>query len=219
MHPRIKDLLIAIVCYINEHDGYVTKTKLLKLVYLFDVEFYRLNRHLFTGFNWKFFHLGPWTREFDPIVDEIVRNGALLETQSARSEYDTRFFKTESRLDFSSLFPTFRDETALRVVLNTWGDRSTGEILDYVYFRTEPMEHGIRNEALDFSVIPEDRPEKYVRSSSGTPSRQITAMRKEFAERIASLQERQGEKRFQFTPPQYDDEFVNAMAKLDVADA
>ena len=219
MNPRIKDLLVAIVSYINAHDGYVTKTKLLKLLYLFDVEFYRRNRRVFTGFSWKFFHLGPWTREFDPIVDDLVRNGALLEVHSAKSEYDTKFFKAETRLDFSSLFSSFNDEAALRIVLNTWGDRSTGEILDYVYFRTEPMEHGIRNEALDFSLIPEDRPEKYVRSSSGASSRKIIALKKEFAERAAALQKSQGEKRFQFTPPRYDDEFVNAMAKLDVADA
>jgi hypothetical protein len=219
MHPRIKDLLVAMVSFVNEHDGYVTKTKLLKLVYLFDVEFYRRNRRLFTGFNWKFFHLGPWTREFDPIVDDLVRRGVLLEVQSAKSEYDTKFFKAETPLDFSSLFSSIHEEAALRIVLNTWGDRSTGEILDYVYFRTEPMEHGIRNEVLDFSLIPEDRPEKYVRSSSGASSRQIIALKKEFAERVASLQKSQGEKRFQFTPPRYDDEFANAMAKLDIADA
>jgi hypothetical protein len=219
MHPRIKDLLVAIVSYIHEHDGYVTKTKLLKLVYLFDVEFYRRNRRLFTGFNWKFFHLGPWTREFDPIVDDLVRSGALLEVQSTKSEYDTKFFRAETPLDFSSLFSSFDDEASLRIVLNAWGDRSTGEILDHVYFRTEPMEQGIRNEVLDFSLIPEGRPEKYVRSSSGKSSRQIIALKKEFAERVASLPKSQGEKRFRFTPPRYDDEFVNAMAKLDVADA
>ena len=42
-------------------DGsYFTKTKLLKLLYLFDVEYYRIHRIIFfTGFSWKFYHLGP----------------------------------------------------------------------------------------------------------------------------------------------------------------
>src|SRR5207245_3318741 len=124
--------------------------------------------------------------------------------------YDTKFFKTETPLDFSSLFTSFDDEASLRIVLNAWGDRSTGEILDHVYFRTEPMERGIRNEVLDFSLIPEDRPDKYVRSSSGASSRQIIALKKEFAERVASLQKSQGDKRFQFTPLRYDEEFVKA---------
>lgn len=219
MHPKIKDLLTAIVSYINEHDGYVTKTKLLKLVYLFDVEFYRQNRRLFTGFNWKFFHLGPWTREFDPIVDDLVKSGVLLEIPARQSEYDTKFFRAESPSDFSKLFSNFQEEAPLRTILNTWGDRSTGEILDHVYFRTEPMENGIRNEPLDFSLIPEGRPERYVRSSSGAQTRQIIAMKKEFAERMAALQKNEQQKRFEFTPPKYDDEFAKAMAKLDIAEA
>ena len=39
----------AIVSYVNEHKGYVTKTKLLKLLYLFDVEFFL---HQSPHFHW-----------------------------------------------------------------------------------------------------------------------------------------------------------------------
>ena len=67
MDKRLADLLVAIVSYVTTHDGYVTKTKLLKLLYLLDVEFYRAHGQMFTGFNWKYFHLGPWTDEFDPL--------------------------------------------------------------------------------------------------------------------------------------------------------
>src|SRR4051794_12914777 len=104
MNPQVKQLIPAMVSFINEHDGYVTKTKLLKLLYLFDVEFYRAHRRLFTKFSWKFFHLGPWAREFDPIVNDLVTTGVLLQVESTRQEYDAKFLKTESRLDFSKLF-------------------------------------------------------------------------------------------------------------------
>ncbi|HLI63851.1 MAG TPA: hypothetical protein VKV05_10650 [Terriglobales bacterium] len=218
MNQQVKQLIPAMVSFINDHGGYVTKTKLLKLLYLFDVEFYRTNRRLFTEFNWKFFHLGPWTREFDPIVDDLVAQGALLQVENTKAEYDTRFFRTESPSDFSRLFPTFKDEAALRTVLNTWADRTTGEILDYVYFHTEPMEYGIRNEPLDFSLIPHERPEKYSRSASGASHREIVAAKKELLAKIAALQKPQAETRFEFTPPRYDDEFLNAMAKLDAAE-
>jgi hypothetical protein len=59
----VDNLIQAIVTWIAEHDGYATKTKLLKLLYLFDVEYYRQHRYTFTGFGWKFFHLGPWAAE------------------------------------------------------------------------------------------------------------------------------------------------------------
>ena len=81
------------------------------------------------------------------------------------------------------------------------------------------MENGIRNEPLDFSLIPEGRPEKYVRSASGTPTRQISAMKKDFAQRMATIQQSEPNKGFEFTPPKYDDEFAKAIAKLDIAEA
>jgi hypothetical protein len=218
MNLQFKQIIPAMVSYVNDHGGYVTKTKLLKLIYLFDVEYFRVNRRTFTGFTWKFFHLGPWAREFDPLLDELVGAGILLESQSTRPEYDKRFLRTDSPYDFSPLFANFRDESAMRTVLSTWAESSTGEILDYVYFRTEPMEHGIRNEPLDFSVIPEDRPEKYVRPSSGASAKQIARMKEDFASRISALQQLHPPKTFDFAPPSYDDEFRAAIAKLDAAD-
>lgn len=60
----------------------MTKTKLLKLLYLFDIEYYRAHQQTFTSFGWKFFHLGPWATEFDPALDELVAKGTLLQQRS-----------------------------------------------------------------------------------------------------------------------------------------
>jgi hypothetical protein len=87
MNAQTKQLVPGIVSYVTDHHGYVTKTKLLKILYLFDIEYYRTNRRTFTGFDWKFFHLGPWTPEYDPLISDLVVNGVLLEQQSLRSEY------------------------------------------------------------------------------------------------------------------------------------
>jgi hypothetical protein len=212
MNRTLEQLIPAIVSYVNEQKGYVTKTKLLKLLYLFDVEFFRTNRRTFTGFEWKFFHLGPWTSEYEPIVNGLVANGVLLEQLSSRSEYDTKFFRSSEQHDLSKLFTSFADESVLRRVLNTWAENSTGEILDYVYFRTEPMEHGIRNERLDFAHIQQEAPARYVRSSSGANQKDIRRLRKELASRLNSIETR---KRFEFTPPKYDDQFQAEMDRLE----
>src|ERR1700730_1177960 len=70
--PNIEKLMAAIVTWVVGQGSYVTKTKLLKLLYLFDVEYYRAHRQTFTGFGWKFFHLGPWAAAFDPALDQLV---------------------------------------------------------------------------------------------------------------------------------------------------
>jgi hypothetical protein len=112
----------------------------------------------------------------------------------------------------SKLFASFADEAVLRRVLNTWAENSTGEILDYVYFRTEPMEHGIRNERLDFAHIQQETPARYVRSSSGANQKDIRRLKKELASRLNSIET---PKTFEFTPPKYDDQFQAEMDRLE----
>lgn len=215
MNPSIKNLIQAIVSQVVQRGGYVTKTKLLKLLYLFDVEYYRAHRQTFTGFNWKFFHLGPWTPQFDPLIDELLRTEVLQESTSTKQDYDTKFFRTPEPRDTSGLFSTFADESILRSILNTWSDAPTGEILDYVYFRTEPMEQGIRNEALNFSCISEEKPEKYTRPKSKISGTQINKLRKDFQKNLLATVEAP---QFQFTPPRYDEEFEKAVRKIEADD-
>jgi len=216
VNPLIKNLIHAVVSQAVEKGGYVTKTKLLKLLYLLDVEYYRLHRQTYTGFNWKFFHLGPWAREFDPLIEELVRTETLLERASTKQEYDAKFFHAAEPRDTSGLFSTFADESLLRSVLNTWSEASTGEILDYVYFHTEPMEHGIRNEALDFSTVSQDKPEKYIRPQSSSSEKEIRKSRRAFQEKLGQ-QDAQPAK-FEFTPPRYDEEFAKALEKIEATD-
>src|SRR6266849_3614938 len=83
--PATDKLIVAIVTWVVDQESYVTKTKLLKLLYLFDVEYYRAHRQTFTGFSWKFFHLGPWAAEFDPTLDGLVAKAALVQQHSNSS--------------------------------------------------------------------------------------------------------------------------------------
>src|SRR5579885_2481795 len=178
MNPSLPELIVAVVSYVTEHGGYITKTKLLKLLYLFDVEFYRAHSQTFTGFQWKYFHLGPWTKEFDPLLESLLSKDELTEHVSERSEFDTRFLRSGETLDLRRAVANYKDEAILRSVLDTWGPSSTGEILDYVYFRTEPMEYGVRNESLDFSKVLQQIPGPYKRTPSDKPPAEIRALRR-----------------------------------------
>ncbi len=212
MNQNLAKLIPAIVGAVNAQGGYVTKTKLLKLLYLFDVEYYRIFRKTFTDFDWKFFHLGPWTAEYDNIINTLLQAGNLEQYQGQRTEYDVQFLRAPEYRDFSKMFATYAEEAPLRRVLNTWSEATTGEILDYVYFRTEPMEHGFRNAKLDFSHVSTEQPLKYVRSSSGTAPKQIRKLREEIRTRLNSITPKQD---FTFTPPRYDELFESEMSRLE----
>jgi len=218
MNQIVKQLIPAIASYVKDKESNLSKTKLLKLLYLFDVAFYRLHRQTLTGLQWKFFHLGPWTNEIDPLLDELIRSGELVEKPYSTQEYDSCNYEPAEETDIGSLFTSVRDEGVLKRVLSTWADRSVGEILDYVYFHTEPMEHGIRNAPLDFGLISNQPTERYERSSSGTSPKEAERLRKAIQARLGSLQKEQTSK-FEFTPPRYDEEYFRALSKLDEAPA
>jgi hypothetical protein len=212
MNARLNELLIAIVFYVTEHGGYITKTKLLKLAYLLDVEFYRTHGRTFTGFNWKYYHLGPWTNEFDPLFDKLVSRGDLIEHVVERPDFDAKYLRSGGAATLRAAFDSYKDEAILKALLDTWGPSPTGEILDYVYFRTEPMEHGIRNENLDFSRIAQEVPAVYRRPASAKTDGEIKRLRRELGKKVAA---RLSSPKFQFTQPRYDEEFLAAMEKLD----
>jgi hypothetical protein len=215
MNPSVSELIVAVVSYVTASGGYMTKTKLLKLLYLFDLEFYRVYGRTFTQFQWKYFHLGPWTREFDPVFDQLLSHGELSEHTSERSEFDTRFLRAGESVDLRKLVANYREEAILKIVLDTWGGSTTGEILDYVYFRTEPMEYGIRNEPLDFSKVVQQVPDPYKRTPSDKTPGEIKALRKTFGQTIAG---KLAKPNFQFTPPEYDEQFRAAIEKLDAGE-
>jgi hypothetical protein len=212
VNPIVKKLVPGIVTHVVDSGGYVTKTKLLKLLYLVDVEYYRAHRATLTGFDWKFFHLGPWAGEYDRVIDDLVSGGDLIERIGSKSDYETKFYHVAEPKELGKLFPTSSDEFTVRRVLNAWGSASTGEILDYVYFHTEPMENGVRNQPLDFSSVRQDLPEQYARPSSGTSASEIEKLRKKF--RVQHEEAARG-KPFAFTPPRYDEEFQKGVAKLE----
>jgi hypothetical protein len=78
------------------------------------------------------------------------------------------------------------------------------------------METGIRNQPLDFSLIRTERSAVYSRSSSGKSPADIRKLRAKFERQQAEKKARE-QRPFTFTPPRYDDEYFEAMAKLETA--
>jgi hypothetical protein len=213
MNSKLRDLLPAIVSRVIERGSFVTKTKLLKLLYLFDIEWYRGHEETFTGFDWIFLHLGPWTPEFDDVLDKYVAN-EFLKKKRFKDEYDTELITTDETIRLDKLFDSRDDERLLEELVKTWARVPTEEILDHVYFRTEPMEKAARKERLDFSKVSKQPPRKYRRTQSGLSKEKLNKIRENVARRLDKV--REGERTLTaFTPPEYNEEFYDAMERLE----
>jgi hypothetical protein len=129
MNNRDTEKLIRAIREMGHRCGELRdETKLLKLLYLFDVEYHRAHRQTFTGFGWKFFHLGPCAAEFDSALDALVDTGMLLLQQRSNADIDTSFYRSAEEIDPRAPFDNAKDEYILRDVLKTGG---TGALVKY----------------------------------------------------------------------------------------
>lgn len=82
---------------------------------------------------------GPWACEHDPLLDSLAAGGAI-ELKSIGDDREALLVKTlEPQRDLTSLSDVGL-QMAMSRVLTGWGRVPLPEILDFVYFETEPDE-------------------------------------------------------------------------------
>jgi hypothetical protein len=158
--------------------------------------------------------LGPWTSEFEPVLSELVGAGQVEQEYLQSEEYEIALLRTADRFDLDQALPDAKAAIQLNRILMDWGARSTGELLNYVYFQTEPMEHGVRNERLDFSWVQSERLPKYSRSLSGTKPGALARKKREYQARLARTQTTE-QSSAKITPAKYDDVFFRALETME----
>jgi uncharacterized phage-associated protein len=133
----------------KENGFSIGKTQLVKLLYLLEIEYYRLYQKRLTDLEWKFLHYGP----YPPTIEEILGSPDIEEEQIELS--NSRIFHKYSVVKDS--YDGDREDPAIprliSRVVKEWGGINLYGLLDYVYFETEPMRNVKRGDKLDFSKI------------------------------------------------------------------
>jgi hypothetical protein len=198
-------LLLYVVYRASELGGYTTTIRLVKFLYLIDLEHQRRLGHPLTGLEWVYHLYGPYAFAipeagkrlgFDLQREEFVNvkghHGTLLQVHTPQS------------------FPAELDRTAQVIVdglLNVWANVETRLLLQYVY-ETEPMKTAQRGDRLDFYRVPDGTYyyELYVSIPEG-PARQLRESIRSYAQEDAD----------EFVPPAtvIDDILVAGLRALD----
>ena len=210
---NLTDLIAAIATSIREFAGAPTKTKILKLLYLLDIESYRKSGVTLTGFDWKFYKYGPWAATYDDALQGAVEAHRITISAPSTDEGATFINPTEP-LALSIVFPKVVEELTAKRIIEAWATRPTVELLDYVYFHTAPMRDAIRNEALDFSTVnKEEKLSHYTGIKSQFDEKEKQHKRKELMRRLGSMAKAPIAPLD--PPPQYDEIYWSALAKLE----
>ena len=209
------DLVLAILGEAAAARVSLSKTKLLKLVYLADIEMFRRTGRTASGWKWRFLHFGPWAPEYDQCLERLAATNKVTVT-TLHGDRDTQLVGSLLReFDVSTL-----DESAVRMsvrgVVNRWVGVDLREILDYVYFDTEPMREVERGSDLNFGTVPQGEVTPYKRLESPGGATKVHAIRRQLniGSRPSVVRENRAPY-INFTAPKYDDAALQLLQTLE----
>ena len=142
VEPGVRELAVYIVARSRERRITLNRTRLVKLLYLVDVESIRARTAAVTGLEWAFLDHGPSAVELLSTLDELERNSALYRaTPEDAPDGDDWLSATRRTVDS---------------VVERFALLPTNELLDHVYFHTAPMAGALRGRPLDMRRAGDD---------------------------------------------------------------
>lgn len=191
MTPQQADRLQLLLRYFiqraDDEGTTLTITKLVKLLYLVDVEYFRALRRTLTGLNWRFYFYGPYDSAVETALgmvglDVDERPGKTTQGRSFRA------FKSRDR-ETIDLEPSF--DWLSRSVIDdqwrAWADADLNQVLSHVYFETEPMLAARPMEDLDFTTIQPRARVRPLSSEARLSDAVVSQLRQNLEERRAEL--------------------------------
>jgi hypothetical protein len=170
---QLRQVILHFVQAVADRGASLPKIKLVKLLYLLDLEAWKTKGVPVTGLDWQFFHYGPYTATLEPVLDRaegVYFNRVELERGQSR-----RLAATATRLGHAQVpveneivylynpLGGLPDEPIadpfvaglVERVAQRWAGESTDSILSFVY-TTEPIARGERHAPLDWNLAPRE---------------------------------------------------------------
>ena len=176
-------LIAHVIVKLNDLGIGFGKTKLVKLLYLMDVENYRIRRATISGLDWRFYHYGPYAFEIDEALKDLELDIPQDSVTTGTGHRATVFRSSHGlRPRLSEHLPSSRELRVVNTVIRDWGETELNPLLNHVYFYTEPMEHAERGDVLDFSTIERRRSGRAADHGVSMPSDRLNEFRSRFQE-------------------------------------
>ena len=147
---NLSNLIKYIITEVQDSGGLVLRTRLVKLLYLCDIEYFRNYRKLITGLDWIRYKYGPFAFE---LIDIGGRMGIDIVEESVDFSSGKGFRVTVEEPPDPDKWFEYSQRLVVDRVIKRWGDEDLNLMLDYVYCDTEPMKNAQYQEKLDFNKV------------------------------------------------------------------
>ena len=133
------DQLRAAIDYlINHHRLRLTRTQLVKLLYLADLDYYYQDGETLTGLDYAYYYYGPYNATIVEAANELIGDRITFERGVRRD--GTEYYVYSPGLFGADPMPLSSAAKAiLDAVATKWGRVPLQALLDYVYSETGPM--------------------------------------------------------------------------------
>jgi uncharacterized phage-associated protein len=155
-------------------------TRLVKLMYIAEIEYFRQRRERLTDLDWRFYLYGPYPMSLNGILGEQE-----IETHEWKTGKTSKHIVRDEEMFMRATADT-TIEVIIKNIVKDWGDADLNQLLDYVYFETEPMQNAKRGDALDFSTV---EPSISKKIQISLDQEKLSKLRKHLAERAKAYGE------------------------------
>jgi hypothetical protein len=142
IEPDARELIAYVVAHARERRITLNRTRLVKLLYLVDVESVRAGRDPITGFEWSFLEFGPAAAELIAILEDMERRTALYRAAPDDAPDGENWISGTRR--------------TVDGVVERFAPLPPNELLDRVYFHTGPMSDACPGQRLDIRRARDD---------------------------------------------------------------
>ncbi len=210
MKNDILDSLIShTVVRLDEMQASFGKTKLIKLLYLIDVENYRRRRKVLSGLDWYFHHYGPYAFEIEDALDDLALE---ISQESFKTKYGRNAVVFRPHRELRPMLAEYVSKPELNLVnkvIVEWGDVEFNPLLNHVYFYTEPMQNAKRGDRLDFSTIQRRRVSRSAPDNKMSPRSRLD----EYRTRFKAAMKEHVQRRLHPTP-RFDKVYSDALVRM-----
>lgn len=173
---EFKDLLILTLLHKEDIGVPILKTRLIKLAYLIELEYYRSFRERITSAEWVYYKYGPYVHQYDQTLND-------REFEQILSGPDDEYSIIGLKLPITPQNINNKVMTIVNRVIKKYGHLDLHTLLDHVYFNTEPMMHVLKvNAPLDFDmVLPKN---EYSNESKIIPAHKLIKIKEDIRRRM-----------------------------------
>ncbi|HUN77422.1 MAG TPA: hypothetical protein VMU32_00720 [Solirubrobacteraceae bacterium] len=143
--PDLRSLIAYMVAAARDKGVTLNQTRLVKLLYLIDVERAAAASPSLTGLRWLFYHYGPYALELPETLEPMEGRELVVGTWQGARMYRAAPGAPDGD-DWPSGTRRMVDD-----VIRRYAALELNELLDHVYFHTAPMRDAVRGQPLDMT--------------------------------------------------------------------